>query len=246
MRNPDNPPPEPSHHIGTLNEGPLHAALKQWYQQRHDRIEVKIDGYFVDILRGEQIIEIQTGGFTAIRQKLKSLLRQHRVRLVYPMAENAFLLKMNSDLTHCQRRLSPKHRCLHHLFEELIALPKLINHPNFDLEILLIEEEQVRNLKPKKRSRKGWRLVERRLLNVRSQHLFQSRDDLLALLPDDLNPCFDTAELASKLGIPRHLAQKMAYCLRHCQSIEVVGKKGNALLYQTIDQTLHSNRQYHD
>lgn len=38
--------------IGTLNEKPLHAALKGWYARPGDRFEVPVDGYLVDIVRG--------------------------------------------------------------------------------------------------------------------------------------------------------------------------------------------------
>jgi hypothetical protein len=44
--------------IGTLNEKPLHAALKQWYAEPEDRIEAPVDGFTVDIVRGDLLIEI--------------------------------------------------------------------------------------------------------------------------------------------------------------------------------------------
>lgn len=33
--------------IGTLNEGPLHASLKQLYVRPGDRIEIPVDGYII-------------------------------------------------------------------------------------------------------------------------------------------------------------------------------------------------------
>ena len=38
--------------IGTLQESQLHAALKAWYSGPGDRLETRLDGYVVDILRG--------------------------------------------------------------------------------------------------------------------------------------------------------------------------------------------------
>src|SRR5947207_15754609 len=37
--------------IGTLNEGALHAQLKNWYQRPGDRIERVVDGFVVDLVR---------------------------------------------------------------------------------------------------------------------------------------------------------------------------------------------------
>ncbi len=46
--------------IGTLRESGLHADLKRWYAQPGDEFEIALDGYVIDIRRGEYLIEIQT------------------------------------------------------------------------------------------------------------------------------------------------------------------------------------------
>ena len=53
-------------HIGTLNEGSLHAALKQVYAEPGDTFEVPLDRFVIDISRDELLIEIQTGSFAAM------------------------------------------------------------------------------------------------------------------------------------------------------------------------------------
>jgi hypothetical protein len=57
--------------IGTLNEGALHAQLKNWYQRPGDRIERVVDGFVVDLVRGGLLVEIQTGSFAPLRHKLE-------------------------------------------------------------------------------------------------------------------------------------------------------------------------------
>ena len=49
--------------IGTLNEGSLHAALKLWYADPGDLVEHPVDGYVIDLVRDDLLIEVQTGGF---------------------------------------------------------------------------------------------------------------------------------------------------------------------------------------
>jgi hypothetical protein len=52
--------------IGLLNEKSLHSALKHWYARPGDRLESPLDGYVVDILRGDHVIEIQTRNFARL------------------------------------------------------------------------------------------------------------------------------------------------------------------------------------
>src|SRR5262245_49932452 len=72
--------------IGTLRETSLHAALKQWYARPADDVEAEVDGYVVDLRRGDTLIEIQTCNFAAIRRKLLALVERHPVRLLHPIA----------------------------------------------------------------------------------------------------------------------------------------------------------------
>src|SRR5215208_3427729 len=73
--------------IGLLNEKPLHASLKQWYARPGDRIEVPVDGFVIDIVRDDLLIEIQTRNFASLKSKLTKLARSHPVRLVYPIIQ---------------------------------------------------------------------------------------------------------------------------------------------------------------
>jgi hypothetical protein len=59
--------------IGTLNEKPLHAALKVWYALPGDRLEVSVGGFIADIVRGDLLIEIQTRHLAAMKRKLHAL-----------------------------------------------------------------------------------------------------------------------------------------------------------------------------
>ena len=219
--------------IGTLNEKPLHAALKQWYAQPGDRFEAPVDGYVIDLVRGELLIEIQTASFAALKRKLADLVTRHPVRLVYPVAQERWLLKLAPDgHSHLGRRKSPQRRSLMHLFEELVSFPQLLSSPNFSLHVLLIQEEQVRRYDSKRAwRRKGWVTHERRLLQVVDNRLFETPADMAALLPAGLAEPFTTSDLAAAIAKPRWLAQKMAYCLRKMGVITAIGKRGNAILY---------------
>ena len=224
--------------IGTLGEKSLHAAVKDWYAQPGDQLEAQVDGFYVDIVRRKLLIEIQTANFSSLKRKLSTLTKKHRVRLVFPIAQEKWIVRVASDrVTQIGRRKSPKKGHLFHLFEELVSIPELMKNENFSLEVLFVQEDEIRcNNGLGSWRRKGWSIADHRLLRVVSNKVFRKPLDFLSLLPLELPDIFSTYDLAKITGNPRWLAQKMTYCLRHMGALEVRGKDGNALLYSAVDR----------
>jgi hypothetical protein len=219
--------------IGTLNEKPLHAALKQWYAEPDDLIEASVDGFMIDIVRGDLLIEIQTSNVAGIRQKLTRLVGRHPVRLVCPITKEKWIVRQTrSGDRILSRRKSPRRGSLDSVFEEFVSVASLLANPHFSLQVLFIQEEEIRRPDSTRNwRRKGWKTFERRLLKVLAERLFEQPQDVLDLLPDSLSEPFTTADLVVKTGRPLWLAQKMAYCLRTMGAIEAVGKQGRSILY---------------
>ena len=90
--------------IGLLNEKPLNASLKQWYSQPGDRFEVPMDGFVIDIVRDQQLLEIQTGNFSAIKSKLTKLVKRYPVRVIYPIAQEKWIVKLTQDIDNAKTR----------------------------------------------------------------------------------------------------------------------------------------------
>jgi hypothetical protein len=222
--------------IGLLNEKPLHASLKEWYAQPGDQFEVTVDGFVIDIVRDDLLLEIQTGNFASIRSKLIDLVRAHRIRLIYPIAQEKWIVKQARDSSGgVTRRKSPKRGRVEDLFWEMVSFPHLLVNSNFSLEVLLIREEEVRRYEGKRKwRRRGWVIEERRLLEVADRRLFEEAADLQVLLPEKIGESFTTRDLAEAMGIRRQLAQKMTYCLRKASVIESIGKRGRANLYRVV------------
>jgi hypothetical protein len=221
--------------IGLLNEKSLHASLKEWYAQSGDQFEVALEGYVIDIVQDDLLLEIQTGSFASIKSKLNDLVRIHRIRLVYPIAQEKWIKRLAKDSgEEMSLRKSPKRGRLVDLFWEMVSFPQLLADPNFTLEVLMIKEEEVRRYEGKRGwRRKGWVTEERRLLEVVDRKLFEQPADWRELLPEKLGEQFTMRDLSETAGIGKHLAQKMAYCLRKVGVIELVGKRGRANLYAT-------------
>ena len=220
--------------IGTLQENSLHAALKNWYAQPGDQFERMVDGYVIDLLRGDQLVEVQTANFSAIKRKLVKLLENHPVRLVYPISSEKWILSISGDGdTILRRRKSPKRGRVTDVFQELVRIPKLVQHPNFTLEVILIREEVVwREDGRGSWRRKGRSIADRRLIEVMSQFVFTKPDDFRVFIPLGLPQIFTVRDLAKLSGLPCYLARKMAYCLREMGVIELMGKRSRSLAYQ--------------
>jgi hypothetical protein len=217
-----------------MTEYSLHSEIKRWYMGSGDELEVKVDDFIVDVLRGKLLIEIQTGNFSAIKKKLIKLLRnRNQVRLVYPIAKLKWIVHVSRSGEFVRRRKSPKKGKLTDLFYELVHAPSLIKDRNFSLEVLLIEEEEVRcNDGRGSWRRRGVSVKDRKLLNVFDRIVFENNQDFLEFLPEELNGHFTNKVLAQKLGISVRLAQKITYCLRRMGAISIAGKKHKELLFQ--------------
>jgi len=216
-----------------MTEYSLHSEIKDWYSVSGDELEVKVDGFVIDILRDKRLIEIQTGNFSAIKKKLIKLLLNNQVRLVYPIAKLKWIVHVSKSGEFVRRRKSPKKGKLSDLFYELVHTASLIGDRNFSLEVLLIEEEELRCDDGKGSwKRRGVSIKDRKLLNVFNGFVFEDSRDFLGFLPKDMGVPFTNKLLAMKLGVSIRLAQKISYCLRKMGAISIAGKKRKELLFK--------------
>lgn len=219
-------------HIGTLRETGLHADLKRWYAQPGDLFETALDGYVIDIRRGTLLIEIQTRSFAAMRRKLFALAERHPIRVVHPVPERKWIVRLDGKGRETSRRRSPKSGRIEAVFKELVSIPDLVGHPNLSFDIALTHEEELWQRTGRRAwRRKGWCVVGRRLVQVVRVVPFADGADFLALLPPALAAPFTARDLATEAGLPLVLAYKMIYCLRRMGALDVAGKRGRAALY---------------
>jgi hypothetical protein len=214
--------------------------LKAWYSRPGDQLEAEVDGFHIDIVRRQVLIEIQTSHFSSQKRKLNTLVEKHPVRLIFPIAQEKWIIRLGSDgTTLVGIRKSPKQGNIYHLFKELVSFPRMIENKKFSLEVVLTREEEIRRDDGQGSwRRKGWSIFDHRLIEVVKKHLFKKPSDFLKLVPRNLPEPFTTRDLADGIAQPHWLAQKMAYCLRNMGLIHLVGKNGNALLYAITDKSM--------
>lgn len=174
----------------------------------------------IDIKRGDLLIEIQTGSFGAMGNKLDRLLGDHHLLLVYPVPTVTRLVRPDM-----RPRQSPKRGSVYQLFDELVSIPTLLDHPNLSVEVALVTIDRVQQHDPRaRRGRGGYRTVDKVMTDLVGTERFDSATDLLRLLPTGLPEEFTTADLAALGPFDRGTAQKMAYCLTPLGLIEQIGR----------------------
>ena len=159
----------------------------------------------------------------------------HRVRIVHPIAVDRWIVQVDDVGALLARRRSPRHGAPVDLATELVSFPELLGRPGLEIEVLLTREDELRRHVPGMCwRRRGWTVVERRLVEVVERVRFTSGDDLRGLLPASLPERFTSADLATGVGRSEAVARQLAYCLRKVGVVEAVGKRGNAVEYRVV------------
>ena len=214
----------------------LHQQLKEHYAGESGELEVAHGKYRIDAVRDGLLIEIQHGGLSAIRDKVRKLCKKDDVLVVKPIIGRKRLIKLDAQGGEVvSQRWSPNRGAIADLFHELVHFTRAFPHKRLTLEAPIVEVEELRY--PGHGKRRRWRendfvVEDQRLVRIAETHRFAKIADLWKLVPGRLPKPFDTAELARAMGVERWIAQRAAYCLREMGAVREVGKRGNAILYQ--------------
>ena len=202
--------------------------MKDCYAQPGDEFEVPLDGFVIDIQRADLLVEIQTTSFGSMGHKFDQLLGAYRMLLVHPIAVETYLQREGK-----KPRKSPKRGSIFSIFEELVSIPTLLDHPNLTLDVALVSVTKVQAVAPRaRRGRGGFRTVDRQLREVLDVRRFRDTDDLAELLPAGLPSEFTTADIARRAHVSRALAQQMAFCYRALGVIHQVGRTKTGIRYK--------------
>lgn len=217
-------------------ETTLHRELKLLAAGSLRDTEVRVGRFRIDALAGGRLVEIQHASLASIRDKVRELLATHDVTLVKPLIRRKHLVKYadTSERVH-SRRWSPRKGTWFDLFHELVHFTRVFPHPRLHLELLLIDIEEHREPFRGGRRRRftpTHQVRDQRLLEIVEQRRLSQASDLLELLPPLPAAPFGTATLAREWGLKSWVARRIAYCLRETALLELLGKKGNALLYR--------------
>ena len=213
-------------------ETSLHRQLKSLYADG-DLTEVACDGYRIDAIRRGVLVEIQHGSLAAIRKKVKTLLSKHRGARGQTAGSTQGAREAGSAAR--QRGGPPpeppsERRCW--ICSTSWSTSSRSSRTNgLRSRVPLVEVEEWRY--PGHGRRRRWRrddfqVEDQKLVEVVETHRFKTLADLRRLLPTELPTTFHTGHLAEHLEVPRHTAQRIAYCLRETGAVRIASSANRA------------------
>lgn len=218
--------------IGTSNETSLHSQIKGLYAGADGVIEACVEGSIVDIVRDNTIIEIQTKNFSALNRKILRLVKDHKVKVVHPVAETKWIITVDKSGRQLKKRKSPKNGEVVDIFDELVSIPKLINESNFSLEVIMVELNEIRCDDGKGSwRRKGVSIKDRELIKINRSITFSSKEDFLQFIPTNVPETFTCKIYAEYCGLSVYKARRILYCMKKMELVKECGKIGNAIIY---------------
>lgn len=222
--------------IGTLSEKTIHAVLKHYYSPNTSCHEQKVKNFVADILIENHIIEIQTRHFYTLRRKLEAYLPEHEVTIVYPIAHNKWLSWVNEETGEVSKpRKSPKTGVAYQIFPELYQIKDYLKNPNLHLNIISIDVEEYRLLNGwSKDKKKGSTRNDGIPVALFDEMVITTKDDYHKLLPANLPKQFTTKDYKKAARVSQRVATTALNILYHMNTIDRVGKQGNAFLYEVI------------
>ena len=220
--------------IGTRNESSLHRMLKFRYAGPKGTTEAEVAGYVADgISACGEFIEVQTGSFGPLKEKVKGLAQRGKVRIIHPVIITKYIEVFSAGGKRQYRRKSPRAGSVWDLFKALLYAPELPLIPGLSIELVLadVTERRLRDGKGSWR-RKGVSIVDRELTAWHETITLNSPKDYRRFAPFKKSEEFTAAMLAEQAGIARETAQKTLYVLTRMRVVTRVGKRKNAFVYR--------------
>jgi len=215
--------------IGTLNEKPLHAALKERYARPGDGVEVRLHAMSWTsraMTYGSRSRRATSGTSSA---SWPSWQITTPCGWSCPWRSKSGSSEWGPTAKACPDAASRQARRSDVGLSRAGQHPASVRAPQLLARVLLIREEEVRGYDAGHNwRRKGWGTVERRLIGVVEERLFETPADLATLLPTALAEPFTARQLTVAMDQPVWLAHKMIYCLRSMGELAPAGKTGRA------------------
>ncbi len=223
--------------IGTLSEKTVHAILKLYYEPNTANHEIPVGRYVADIFADGEIIEIQTGQFNRMRDKLEAFLPLYPVTIVYPIPRQKWLIWIDEETGEMTtRRKSPARGNAYLAFLELYKIKMFLKNPNLRLRFDLIDLEEYRLLNGWSKDRKKGSVRYDRIPAALVEEVeINTLKDYMRFIPAELEDDFTSREFAKAAHIRVSLAQTVLNILYEVGIVTRVGKKGNMYLYAIMD-----------
>lgn len=219
--------------IGTYKEKKLHRILKLYFEEDPSCHEIPYAGFIADIKRENRIIEIETSGFTGLREKLDAYLPDCQVTLVYPIASSRSVSWIDPESGEISpKRKSPKKETVYDLLFECIYILDYLSNPNLTVAGVCMEMQEYRMLDGWSRDKKrGSHRYERIPTDLFDIITLSGKEDYEALLPEDCQKDFTMAQFCKSIGRNQYTGRAVMKILIKLGIVVQRGKIGRCLSY---------------
>jgi len=216
----------------------IHRQLAERYAGDSGLTEVRVARFVVDAVVDGRFVEVQLGSFHRISRKLERLCALGPTTLVFPVAREKRIIKLEPDSdAEKSRRRSPKRGSPLDIIPELPSIRDLISSDNFAIDLILTREDEYRrDCRRGRHWRRKYEIVDRELRGVVRTVRLEAPKDYLRLLPRRLKQPFTSRHLAHRLARHPHIAQSLTYSLRESGVIEAVGRTAEGVQYVIAEQ----------
>ena len=215
--------------IGTKQEKTIHQFLKYYISNDSKNHEIKINRHIVDVLINNHIYEIQTRSFNTLKEKLKSLLIDYQITIVYPIAYTKILYKLDENGEVIQTRKSPKKTHPLSIGEELYKIKDFLKSENLFFKIVLFDVDEYNTTRVSKRKQLRTTKIDQYPKDIIKVYNINQINDWINLFPKLEN--FTTKSFMKETKMSLKQAGHTLNVFRHLGIIEITNKKGNAYIY---------------
>ncbi|MDR2793878.1 MAG: hypothetical protein LBB61_09485 [Treponema sp.] len=224
-------------------EHTLHYELKVQYAGLDGKTEVAVSpmrgvsgNYICDgITRAGEIIEVQTGSFAPLKEKVQNLSRGYKLRIVHPIVlhKRIDLYKEDGSLIHSRK--SPASGSKWDVFKALVHGWEIAALDNVCIELAFVDIAETR----RDDGQGSWRrkrvsIADKRLLAQYPSLALRERADYLQFAPFERDERWTAADLALRAKISPPLARKTVFVLTKLNIVARIGKKGRAWAYSRV------------
>jgi hypothetical protein len=218
--------------IGTKQEKTIHRAIKYYLCPDEQCHEFKIGRFIADIYRDGAITEIQTGSFRSMKAKLRHLLPDYRITVVYPVIRKKTIHTIDEMGLLSAGKRSPKTGNPLSIGKELTQIRDFLADPHLDFVIFFVDCDEYRAKTVVKAGRKDYDRIEQVPHGEPVLIPLKTADDFRVLLPAALPAEFTAKEFRKATRLGARASEGALQTGKTLGIIRQTGKIGRAFLYR--------------
>lgn len=224
--------------VGGLSEKSVHKILKLTLEPDVQKHEVKFLGSIADIKNEDGIFEIQSKSPYLLYRKIEKFLQHVPFTLVMPIFKEKNIRWINTENGEISApKRSPRKEDIYTALNALCPLAEFVGRQGFRVKLMLLSVDEYRRLDGWDRTRKkGASKADRIPASLLDVVDLAAPEDYLKYFPSEINGEFLAKDFAKAIKRPSRFTYYVIKFFQRLGYVEVVGKKGRAILYKTKDK----------